>query len=106
MFSYTRVMQPQGTMQIYVAGVMLAQPMSTFIAKIQNFDTSAYMLGWGVVNFDANYTLFSLVHTKTTGAAGSFNLGRISDPKLDAIIAGINVELDVKKREARYAKVE
>ncbi len=79
---------------------LLAQPMSTFIAKIQNFDTSAYMLGWGVVNFDANYTLFSLVHTKTTGAAGSFNLGRISDPKLDAIIAGINVELDVKKRDA------
>jgi len=79
---------------------LLAQPMSTFIAKIQNFDHSAYMLGWGVVNFDANYTLFSLVHTKTTGAAGSFNLGRISDPKLDAIIAGINVELDAKKRDA------
>ena len=31
------------------------------------------------------YTLQSLVRTKTTGADGSFNLGRISDPKLDNI---------------------
>ena len=36
---------------------LLAQPMASFIAKIQNFDTSAYMLGWGVANFDASYTL-------------------------------------------------
>jgi len=79
---------------------LLAQSMPIFIAKIQNFDHSAYMLGWGVANFDANYSLFSLVHTKTTGAAGSFNLGRISDPKLDAIIQAINTETDVKKRDA------
>ena len=79
---------------------LLAQPMSTFISKIQNFDHAAYMLGWGVVNFDANYTLFSLLHTKTGGAAGSFNLGKISDAKLDAIIAAINTEIDAKKRDA------
>ena len=74
--------------------------MTPFITKIQNFDHDAYMLGWGVANFDANYSLFSLVHSKTKGAAGSFNLGRISDAKLDAIIAGINVETDTKKRDA------
>ena len=79
---------------------LLAQNMTPFITKIQNFDHDAYMLGWGVANFDANYTLFSLVHSKTKGAAGSFNLGRISDAKLDGIIAGINVETDTKKRDA------
>jgi peptide/nickel transport system substrate-binding protein len=79
---------------------LLAQSMPIFIAKIQNFDHDAYMLGWGVANFDANYTLLSLMHTKTTGAAGSFNLGRISDPKLDALIQSCNVETDVKKRDA------
>ena len=79
---------------------LLAQPMGQFIAKIQNFDHDAYMLGWGVANFDANYSLFSLLHTKTTGAAGSFNLGRISDAKLDGIIQAINTETDVKKRDA------
>jgi peptide/nickel transport system substrate-binding protein len=79
---------------------LLAQSMPIFIAKIQNFDHDAYMLGWGVANFDANYSLVSLVHTKTKGADGSFNLGRISDARLDAIIEAINVETDAKKRDA------
>ena len=57
-----------------------------YIAKIQNFDTSVYMLGWGVATYDALYSLQSLVRTKTTGADGNFNLGRINDTRLDAII--------------------
>ncbi len=77
-----------------------AMPFSTFIPKIQKHDTSAYMLGWGVATFDALYTLQSLVRTKTTGADGNFNLGRISDPKLDAVIDAIKTETDVKKRDA------
>ncbi len=76
-----------------------AQPMATFIQKIQKFDHDAYMLGWGVVTFDALYTLQSLVHTKTTGADGSFNLGRISDSKLDALIDALKTETDVKRRD-------
>lgn len=77
-----------------------AQPMATFIQKIQKFDHDAYMLGWGVVNFDANYTLQSLVRTKTAGADGSFNLGRISDAKIDALVDAIKTELDTGKRDA------
>ena len=77
-----------------------ARPMSTFIAKIQNFDHATYMLGWGVVNLDGLYSLQSLVRTKTTGADGSFNLGRISDSKLDAMIDAMKTELDAKKRDA------
>jgi peptide/nickel transport system substrate-binding protein len=76
-----------------------AQPMATFISKIQKFDHSAYMLGWGVATFDANYTLQSLMRTKTTGADGSFNLGRISDAKLDALIDAAKTETDAKKRD-------
>jgi peptide/nickel transport system substrate-binding protein len=77
-----------------------AQPMATFIAKIQKFDHSTYMLGWGVATFDANYSLQSLMRTKTTGADGSFNLGRISDAKLDALIDAAKTEMDPKKRDA------
>src|SRR5688572_24460037 len=77
-----------------------AMPFSTFIAKIQNFDTSVYMLGWGVVTLDALYSLQSLVRTKTGGAEGSFNLGRISDPKLDTTIDAIKVETNTKARDA------
>jgi peptide/nickel transport system substrate-binding protein len=79
---------------------LLAQSMPIFITKVQNFDMDAYMLGWGVANFDASYSLISLVHTKTSGADGSFNLGRISDPKLDAVIDAAKTETDVKKRDA------
>jgi peptide/nickel transport system substrate-binding protein len=77
-----------------------AIPFANYIPKILNFDTSAYMLGWGVVTFDGLYTLQSLVRTKTTGADGSFNVGRVSDPKLDSMIDALKITTDVKKRDA------
>jgi len=77
-----------------------AMPFATYIPKLLNFDTSAYMLGWGVPTFDGLYTLQSLVRTKTTGADGSFNQGRISDKKLDEMIDQLKVETDTKKRDA------
>jgi peptide/nickel transport system substrate-binding protein len=77
-----------------------SMPFANFIPKILNFDTSAYMLGWGVATFDALYTVQSLVRTKTGGAEGSFNLGRISDPKLDNTIDAIKIATDVKARDA------
>ena len=76
-----------------------AMPFANFIPKILNFDSSAYMLGWGVATFDGLYTLQSLVRTKTTGADGSFNLGRISDPGLDKMIDSLKTEMDEKKRD-------
>lgn len=77
-----------------------AMPFANFIPKILKLDTSAYMLGWGVATFDALYMLQSLARTKTTGADGSFNQGRISDPKLDAMIDAMKTEMDPKKRDA------
>jgi len=77
-----------------------AIPFSTHIPKILKHDTSAYMLGWGVATFDGLYTLQSLVRTKTSGADGSFNCGRVSDPKLDQLIDAMKTETDIKKRDA------
>jgi peptide/nickel transport system substrate-binding protein len=53
-----------------------------------------------VATFDGLYTLQSLMRTKTTGADGSFNLGRISDAKLDSLVDAMKTETDVKKRDA------
>jgi peptide/nickel transport system substrate-binding protein len=75
-------------------------PFANFIPKILNFDSSAYLLGWGVATFDAQYTLQSLVRTKTTGADGNFNQGRISDPKLDTTIDAVKIATDPKARDA------
>ncbi len=77
-----------------------AMPFATYIPKILKHDTSAYMLGWGVATYDALYSLQSLVRTKTTGADGNFNLGRISNAKLDAMIDASKTEVDVAKRDA------
>jgi peptide/nickel transport system substrate-binding protein len=77
-----------------------SMPFANFIPKILNFDSSAYLLGWGVATFDAQYTLQSLVRTKTSGADGNFNLGRVSDPKLDTTIDAIKIATDPKGRDA------
>ena len=79
---------------------LVAESMATFIQKVQNFDTSAYLLGWGVATFDAQYTLQSLIRTRTTGADGNFNFNRVSDPKLDALVDAMKTETDVAKRNA------
>jgi len=77
-----------------------AMQFANYIPKLLALDTSAYMLGWGVATFDGLYTLQSLVRSKTTGADGSFNQGRISDKKLDEMIDALKVTTDTKKRDA------
>ncbi len=77
---------------------LAAEGFATFIQKVQNFDTSAYLLGWGVATFDAQYSLQSLVRTRTTGADGNFNFGRVSDAKVDQLVDAMKTETDVAKR--------
>jgi peptide/nickel transport system substrate-binding protein len=71
-----------------------------FIAKVQNFDTSAYLLGWGVATYDAQYSLQSLVMTRTQGPDGSFNFSKINNAKVDALVEAMKTELDKNKRDA------
>ncbi len=82
-----------------------AMPFATFAAKFQAFDSSAYMLGWGVATYDAQYTLQSLIRTRSGGADGNFNFGRISHPPLDALVDRMKNEGDtlVRNRVIREA---
>lgn len=77
-----------------------AMPFGPFIAKIQNFDSSAYLLGWGVATYDALYSLQSLVRTRTSGADGNFNLSKVSNAKVDALVESMKTEMDKAKRDA------
>ena len=80
---------------------LAAESMATFIQKVQNSDTSAYLLGWGVATMDAQYTLQSLVRTKVVGGAdGNFNFGGTSDPVVDRLVDAMKTEIDVPKRNA------
>jgi peptide/nickel transport system substrate-binding protein len=86
--------------RIGVRATLVAENMATFSQKFQNFDSSMYMLGWGVATYDAQYTLQSLVRTKTTGADGNFNFSKISDPVVDRLVDAMKSEPDVAKRNA------
>jgi peptide/nickel transport system substrate-binding protein len=86
--------------RIGIKNKLIAEPMAQHSLKFQNFDASAYMLGWGVATYDAQYTLQSLVRTKTTGADGNFNFNKISDAKIDQLVDAMKTEIDVAKRNA------
>ena len=74
--------------------------MATFIQKVQSFDSSIYLLGWGVATYDAQYSLQSLIRTRSTGADGNFNFSKISDPVVDRLTDAMKTETDVAKRNA------
>ncbi len=76
-----------------------AMPRATYFPKLEKHDTSFYMLGWGGAVTDAQTTLSPVLRSldKATGQ-GSFNYGRYSNPKLDALIDAAATEMNVDKR--------
>jgi peptide/nickel transport system substrate-binding protein len=86
--------------RIGVKTQLAAENMATFIQKLQNFDSSLYLLGWGVATYDAQYAIQSLVRTRTSGADGNFNFSKVSDPVVDRLTDAMKTETDVAKRNA------
>jgi peptide/nickel transport system substrate-binding protein len=76
-----------------------AMPFATFIPKFQSYDTSAFMLGWGVSTYDAQFTIQSLIRTRASGPDGNFNFGRISYAPLDALADRIKAESNPQVRD-------
>jgi len=81
-----------------------AMPRAQYFAKVQKYDTSAYLLGWGVPTFDALYSLQSLARTLGKEGDGNFNLGRVSYPEFDKLVDAMKSETDQKKRNELIAK--
>jgi peptide/nickel transport system substrate-binding protein len=76
-----------------------AQPRATYFPKLEKFDTSFYMLGWGGAITDAQTMLSPVLRSKDDKTGnGSFNYGRYVNPKLDALIDAAAVETDPSKR--------
>ena len=86
--------------RIGVKARLVAENMATFIQKVQNFDSSMYLLGWGVATYDAQYTLQSLIRTRSSGPDGNFNFSKISDATVDRLTDAMKGETDVAKRNA------
>ncbi|MBK9133599.1 MAG: ABC transporter substrate-binding protein [Betaproteobacteria bacterium] len=90
--------------RVGVKANLVAENMATFIQKVQNFDSSVYLLGWGVATYDAQYSLQSLIRTRTSGADGNFNFSKISDKEVDAAVDAMKSEVDVAKRNELIRK--
>ena len=79
-------------------------PLVTYFPMIQRYEASIYMLGWGVPTFDALYSLQSLVRSVGAGGDGNYNVGRYSNPQMDALIERVKVETDLKNRNELIEK--
>jgi len=75
-------------------------PLVTYFPMIQRFEASIYMLGWGVPTFDALYSLQSLVRSLGAQGDGNYNVGRYSNPQIDAMVERIKREIDPATRNA------
>lgn len=84
--------------RIGVKANLNSMPRATYFPKVQSYDTSAYLFGWGVPTFDSLYTLQSLMHSKGEGADGSFNFGNYENAEVDKLIDTVKVETDEAKR--------
>jgi peptide/nickel transport system substrate-binding protein len=85
--------------QIGVKVRLNSMPRATYFPKIQKYDTSFYLLGWGVPTFDSLYSLQSLLRTVGQGGDGNFNLGKYSNPKVDAAVDALKTETNPGKRK-------
>lgn len=86
--------------RIGVKAKLRTLPLVTYFPMIQRYEASIYMLGWGVPTFDALYSLQSLVRTVGAQGDGNYNVGRYSNPQVDALVERIKQEVDQRTRNS------
>ena len=84
--------------RIGVKAKLRTLPLVTYFPMIQRYEASIYMLGWGVPTLDALYSLQSLVRSVGVGGDGNYNVGRYSNPQMDALVERVKKETDQKVR--------
>jgi len=95
--------------RVGIATRVTAMPRATYFPKLEKHDTSFYMLGWGGAITDAQTTLSPVLRSfDRASGQGSFNYGRYSNPKLDALIDAAAVETGTERRRdiIRQALIE
>jgi len=87
--------------QLKVKVRVFAQPRALVFPKLEKFDTSLYLYGWGGAITDAETILTPVYrHVDTARGTGSSNFGMVKNDKFDALAAQSSIEPDAKKREA------
>jgi len=84
--------------QIGIGVKVNAMPRANYFPKLENIDTSLYMLGWGGGSTDGIFILQPVLSTYMGKGDGDYNYGRYSNPKLDEFVAKVKVEMDPEQR--------
>jgi len=79
---------------------LVTLPRAQYFPKLEKLDTSIYMLGWGGASTDAIFTLQPVLSSYSGKGDGDYNYGRYTNPKFDALVAEIKVEMNTEKRLA------
>ena len=85
--------------QVGIRTTLRSSPTNQFFPKISQAGASLIEFGWTPTT-DAWSSLNALFRTYDKSGLGSFNAGRYSNPKLDALIDNIRTESDLTRRRA------
>ena len=83
--------------KVGIRASLVTSPGSLFFPKLSQGTASLIEFGWTATP-DPWATLQALVRSNDGLAAGAFNAGRYSNPKLDALIDGLRVEPNLARR--------
>ena len=86
--------------QLKVKVKVNAQPRSLWFPRMEKFDTSLYLLGWGGAITDAETTFTPVFRFPAPNGVGLYNWGRVKNDKFEALAVASGKETDAKKREA------
>ena len=75
-----------------------AMPRAQFFQKVDQFDISMHLYGWGGATTDPGFTLTPVLHSPDGKGKGDFNSGRYHDEALDRLIDAVAAEMDPAKR--------
>jgi peptide/nickel transport system substrate-binding protein len=85
--------------QLKVKVKVNAQPRSLWFPRMEKFDTSMYLLGWGGAVTDAETTFTPVLRFPAPGGVGIYNWGRVKNDKFEALAVASGLEADAGKRE-------
>jgi peptide/nickel transport system substrate-binding protein len=74
-------------------------PRVIYFPKLEKYDTSLYLYGWGGSVTDAESILTPLYRARGDKGVGTYNFGGFRNDKADALAAQSSVEPDPRKRE-------
>jgi peptide/nickel transport system substrate-binding protein len=86
--------------KIGVRVALTALPRAQFFQKVDQFDVTLHLYGWGGATTDPGFTLTPVIHSPDGKGKGDFNSGRYRDEALDQAIDEIAREMDGARRTA------